>query len=63
MSTIRKCGYIPVKVGTITQTGHTVAYVLVTKVDGFVHKFVMYAVVTSMEAVVNRRIQRGDTYF
>jgi hypothetical protein len=44
VSTIRKCGYIPVKVGTITQTGHTVAYALVIKEDGFVHKFVVDAV-------------------
>jgi len=54
VSTVRRCGYIPVKVGTLTQTGRTVAYAIVTKEDGDAHKFVTDAVVTSMEAVVNR---------
>lgn len=62
VSTERKCGYLPVKIGTLTQTGRTVAFAVITKEDGNVHEFVTDAIVTSLEAVVNNRIQRGDGY-
>jgi hypothetical protein len=62
VSTERKCGYIPVKIGTLTQTGCTVAYALVTKEDGPAHNFVTDAVWTSMEAVVTRQKQSGGIY-
>jgi hypothetical protein len=63
VSTERKCGYIPVKIGTLTQTGRTVAYALVRKEDGPAHNFVTDAVWTSMEAVVTCQKQSGGIYF
>jgi hypothetical protein len=63
VSTERKRGYIPVKIGTLTQTGRTVAYALVvTKEDGPAHNFVTDAVWTSKEAVVTHQKQSDGIY-
>ena len=61
-TTSRNCGYIPVKVSSLTQSGRTVAYAVVTKEDSDVHAFLVESVVTSLEAVVNRRILLGDQH-
>ena len=61
-TTSRNCGYIPVKVSSLTQSGRTVAYAVVTKEDSDVHAFIVESVVTSLEAVVNRRILLGDQH-
>jgi hypothetical protein len=53
VSTIRNCGYIPVKVDTITQTGHTVAYAPLHKGAWICSQICCGCSVTSMEAVVN----------
>jgi len=60
--TERQCGYIPVKIGTLTQTGHTVAYAIVIKENGDVHGFLTHAIIASLEAVVNLRIEHGDEW-
>jgi hypothetical protein len=61
-TTERGLGYIPVKVASLTQTGRTVAYAVVTKEDSAVHEFVVSAVKASVESVVNRRIKQGDQF-
>jgi hypothetical protein len=61
-TTERKLGYIPISVASLTQTGRHAAYVIMTKEDSAAHTFIIDAVKTALEAVVNRRIARGDKY-
>jgi len=49
--TERQYRYIPVKIGALTQMGHTVAYAIVTKENGAVHGFLTRAIIASLEAV------------
>jgi len=42
--------------------GHTVAYAIVTKENGDVHGFLTHAIIASLEAVVNLRIEHGDEW-
>jgi hypothetical protein len=61
-TTIKNLGYIPVKVSSLTQTGRSVAYAIITKEDGSAHKYIVEAIKASLVAVVNRRIARGDKF-
>ena len=61
-TTEKKMGYIPVKVSSLTQTGRSVAYAIVTKEDSNAHEFIVKSINTAVEAVVNRRIQKGDRF-
>ena len=61
-TTEKKMGFIPVKVSSLTQTGRSVAYAIVTKEDSNAHKFIVKSINTAVEAVVNRRIRKGDKF-
>jgi hypothetical protein len=63
VSNVRKCGYIPMKVATLTQTGRTVAYAMTTKEDKEAHAFLTDAVVTTVENVVNKKKAHGESFF
>jgi hypothetical protein len=63
VSNVRKCGYIPMKVANLTQTGLTVAYAMTTKEDKEAHAFLTNAGVTTVENVVNKKKAHGGSFF
>ena len=57
-----RMGYIPIKVHSHCQVGHTVAYAVMNYEDEAAQEFILDAVKTAVELVVNDRIARGDKY-
>jgi len=58
----KRVGYIPIKVASICQVGHAVAYAVVTFEDQTAHDFILRAVKYSIEYVVNRRVKAGHKF-
>jgi len=55
-------GYIPIKVHSQCQVGHTVAYSVMNYEDAETHDFILDAVKSAVELVIRERVERGDKY-
>jgi hypothetical protein len=60
--TPEKTGLMPIKVVSINQVGHIIAYGVVSNEDEDAHSYILERVKNAVEDVVRRRVARGDHY-